>query len=101
MTIDAPLTASAGVDASRAPSLTSASAFAAVRLYTVSENPAFSRLAAIPEPIVPRPSIATLLLNGIVLLFVYSQSSGWTATIRFLPLASIRIGLRSARPNPS
>jgi hypothetical protein len=60
MMTDPSLTASAGVEANRAPASVSGLAFAAVRLYTVTENPAFSRLAAIPDPIVPSQSIATL-----------------------------------------
>ena len=60
MMIEAPFAASAGVDARRAPASTNACAFAAVRLYTTTENPAFSRFAAMPPPIVPSPSIATV-----------------------------------------
>jgi hypothetical protein len=55
----APFAASAAVSATRAPCAANASAFARLRLYTASGNPAFSRFAAIPAPIVPKPSNAT------------------------------------------
>jgi hypothetical protein len=53
-----PLSASAGENAGRAPALIRGCALAAVRLYTVRENPALSRSDAMPAPMVPRPNSA-------------------------------------------
>jgi len=51
-----PLSASAGENAGRAPAPIRGCALAAVRLYTVRENPALSRFDAMPAPMVPRPN---------------------------------------------
>jgi len=55
MRIPAPLTASAGLAATTAPSSTSAAAWLGVRSHTRTRNPARARLAAIGPPIRPVP----------------------------------------------
>src|SRR6185369_10268893 len=56
-----PRDASAGLSATFAPSCLRSSARLRVRLYTVTECPALSRLRAIPLPIFPRPMNPTFI----------------------------------------
>lgn len=60
-TTSAPVTASAALSATRAPSSASAAARSAWRFQTTTSNPAFARFLAMPEPMIPVPSTATVL----------------------------------------
>src|SRR3972149_9901801 len=69
------LATSAGLSAQLAPSKRSCSAFAFVRLWTVSGYPAFSRLWAIGLPIMPVP-IKPMLSLAIFLYYLESAEDG-------------------------
>src|SRR3954447_960789 len=60
MTTSAPDTASAAVSATRAPSSARGLAFSVLRFHTVTSRPSRSRLRAIPAPMIPVPSTATV-----------------------------------------
>jgi hypothetical protein len=59
ITTSARADASRGVSAMKAPEAAYVSAFARVRLCTVTGNPKDRRREAIPPPMIPKPKIAT------------------------------------------
>ncbi len=69
-TTSAPRTASAALSATVAPTSASGSALARVRFQTLSGIPAAATLRAIPAPMVPVPSRATV---GRSVIFIHPQ----------------------------
>src|SRR4051794_18857739 len=66
MITSAPRTASAALSAPRPPASTRALTLSGLRLWPVTSNPAFTRLAAIGPPMMPRPMKATVVMSVVL-----------------------------------